>query len=162
MADEIAKAQVARPGGDTIFGKIIRKEIPAKIIFEDDQVGTWGRLAGRHASFPWREGKGRAAPRGEDGTGRDPASRRGLCCGPPASGQGRGRSEAACRRVPALRLRVISPGEGQAAGRPRGPHRGVWARVQVAPGPRRGRPWAPWLRRTSPVSGISQSRQRSA
>ncbi len=23
--------------GDTIFGKIIRKEIPAKIIFEDDQ-----------------------------------------------------------------------------------------------------------------------------
>ena len=31
MADEIAKAQVARPGGDTIFGKIIRKEIPAKI-----------------------------------------------------------------------------------------------------------------------------------
>uniref|UniRef100_A0A8I3N9E9 Histidine triad nucleotide binding protein 1 n=1 Tax=Canis lupus familiaris TaxID=9615 RepID=A0A8I3N9E9_CANLF len=37
MADEIAKAQAARPGGDTIFGKIIRKEIPAKIIFEDDQ-----------------------------------------------------------------------------------------------------------------------------
>ena len=34
MADEIAKAQAARPGGDTIFGKIIRKEIPAKIIFE--------------------------------------------------------------------------------------------------------------------------------
>lgn len=69
MADEIAKAQVARPGGDTIFGKIIRKEIPAKIIFEDDQVGTWGRLAGGHASFAWREGKGRAAPRGEDGPG---------------------------------------------------------------------------------------------
>lgn len=38
MADEVAKAQVARPGGDTIFGKIIRKEIPAKIIYEDDQV----------------------------------------------------------------------------------------------------------------------------
>lgn len=37
MADEVAKAQVARPGGDTIFGKIIRKEIPAKIIYEDDQ-----------------------------------------------------------------------------------------------------------------------------
>uniref|UniRef100_A0A4W5PJ53 Uncharacterized protein n=1 Tax=Hucho hucho TaxID=62062 RepID=A0A4W5PJ53_9TELE len=36
MADEIAKAQVAQPGGDTIFGKIIRKEIPAKILFEDD------------------------------------------------------------------------------------------------------------------------------
>lgn len=38
MADEISKAQVAQPGGDTIFGKIIRKEIPAKIIFEDDRV----------------------------------------------------------------------------------------------------------------------------
>uniref|UniRef100_A0A8D2CT92 HIT domain-containing protein n=1 Tax=Sciurus vulgaris TaxID=55149 RepID=A0A8D2CT92_SCIVU len=37
MADEIAKAQVAQPGSDTIFGKIIRKEISAKIIFEDDQ-----------------------------------------------------------------------------------------------------------------------------
>ncbi|XP_035582744.1 histidine triad nucleotide-binding protein 1-like [Zalophus californianus] len=36
-ADEIAKAQAARPGGNTIFGKIIRKEIPAKIIFEGDQ-----------------------------------------------------------------------------------------------------------------------------
>lgn len=34
---EIAKAQVAQAGGDTIFGKIIRKEIPAKILFEDDQ-----------------------------------------------------------------------------------------------------------------------------
>uniref|UniRef100_A0A673Y6C8 Uncharacterized protein n=1 Tax=Salmo trutta TaxID=8032 RepID=A0A673Y6C8_SALTR len=32
----IAKAQVAQPGGDTIFGKIIRKKIPAKILFEDD------------------------------------------------------------------------------------------------------------------------------
>lgn len=38
MADEISKAQAARPGGDTIFGKIIRKEIPANIIFEDEQV----------------------------------------------------------------------------------------------------------------------------
>ncbi|XP_001377903.1 adenosine 5'-monophosphoramidase HINT1 [Monodelphis domestica] len=37
MTDEISKAQTAQPGGDTIFGKIIRKEIPAKIIFEDDQ-----------------------------------------------------------------------------------------------------------------------------
>ncbi|NP_001279234.1 histidine triad nucleotide-binding protein 1 [Callorhinchus milii] len=37
MADEIRKAQIAKPGGDTIFGKIIRKEIPAKIIHEDDQ-----------------------------------------------------------------------------------------------------------------------------
>ncbi|KAM9808758.1 histidine triad nucleotide-binding protein 1 [Syngnathus typhle] len=37
MADETAKAQVAQPGGDTIFGKIIRKEIPAKVIYEDDR-----------------------------------------------------------------------------------------------------------------------------
>jgi len=38
MADEVAKAKEAKPGGDTIFGKIIRKEIPADVIFEDDQV----------------------------------------------------------------------------------------------------------------------------
>lgn len=58
MADEIAKAQAARPGGDTIFGKIIRKEIPAKIIFEDDQVDTGRRLAGglRQDSRPWTRG----------------------------------------------------------------------------------------------------------
>nr|XP_033708261.1 histidine triad nucleotide-binding protein 1-like [Tursiops truncatus] len=31
------KAQAARPGGNTIFGKIICKEIPARIIYEDDQ-----------------------------------------------------------------------------------------------------------------------------
>uniref|UniRef100_A0A8C6D1G4 HIT domain-containing protein n=1 Tax=Moschus moschiferus TaxID=68415 RepID=A0A8C6D1G4_MOSMO len=37
MADEIAKAQVAQPGNDTIFRKIIHKEIPAKIVYEDDQ-----------------------------------------------------------------------------------------------------------------------------
>ena len=37
MSDEVAKAQDAKPGGDTIFGKIIRKEIPAKIIYEDDE-----------------------------------------------------------------------------------------------------------------------------
>lgn len=38
MADEVSRAQSAQPGGDTIFGKIIRKEIPANIIYEDDQV----------------------------------------------------------------------------------------------------------------------------
>lgn len=38
MADETAKAQAAQPSGDTIFGKIVRKEIPANIIYEDDQV----------------------------------------------------------------------------------------------------------------------------
>jgi len=37
MSDEVGKAQSAKPGGDTIFGKIIRKEIPATILFEDDQ-----------------------------------------------------------------------------------------------------------------------------
>ena len=37
MSEEIL-AQTAKPGGDTIFGKIIRKEIPAKVIFEDAQV----------------------------------------------------------------------------------------------------------------------------
>uniref|UniRef100_A0A8C7IV00 Uncharacterized protein n=1 Tax=Oncorhynchus kisutch TaxID=8019 RepID=A0A8C7IV00_ONCKI len=33
MADEIAKAQGAQRGRDTIF----RKDIPAKILFEDDK-----------------------------------------------------------------------------------------------------------------------------
>ncbi|XP_006033733.1 histidine triad nucleotide-binding protein 1 isoform X2 [Alligator sinensis] len=37
MADETSRAQAARPGGDPIFGKIIRKEIPANVIFEDEQ-----------------------------------------------------------------------------------------------------------------------------
>ncbi|XP_023250153.1 histidine triad nucleotide-binding protein 1 [Seriola lalandi dorsalis] len=37
MADETAKAQIAQPGGDTIFGKIVRKEIPANLIYEDDK-----------------------------------------------------------------------------------------------------------------------------
>ncbi|XP_034464047.1 histidine triad nucleotide-binding protein 1 [Hippoglossus hippoglossus] len=37
MADETAKAQIAQPGGDTIFGKIIRKEIPVKLLYEDEQ-----------------------------------------------------------------------------------------------------------------------------
>lgn len=55
------------------------------------------------------------------GKGRDPVAPCGLCCGPPASGQGRGRSEAACRRVPALRLRVISPGRGSGCPAPAGP-----------------------------------------
>lgn len=44
MADEIAKAQAAKPGGDTIFGKIIRKEIPANIIHEDDLVWVKNRM----------------------------------------------------------------------------------------------------------------------
>lgn len=44
MADEITKAQAAKPGGDTIFGKVIRKEIPANIIYEDDLVWVKNRM----------------------------------------------------------------------------------------------------------------------
>ncbi|XP_014670200.1 PREDICTED: histidine triad nucleotide-binding protein 1-like [Priapulus caudatus] len=45
MADEIAKAQVATPGGDTIFGKIVRKEISCEFIYEDDQCVAFHDLA---------------------------------------------------------------------------------------------------------------------
>ena len=38
MANETEKAQTAAPGGDTIFGKIVRKEIKTDFISEDDQV----------------------------------------------------------------------------------------------------------------------------
>ncbi len=40
MADEVKAAQAAKEGdsGDTIFGKILRKEIPCKFIYEDDEV----------------------------------------------------------------------------------------------------------------------------
>lgn len=38
MADEVSKAQSAKPEGDTIFGKILRKEIPCNFIYEDDKV----------------------------------------------------------------------------------------------------------------------------
>ncbi|CAG5116693.1 unnamed protein product [Candidula unifasciata] len=37
MASEVERAQSAKPGGDTIFGKIIRREIPADLLHEDDQ-----------------------------------------------------------------------------------------------------------------------------
>ena len=40
MSSEVDKAQTAVPTEDTIFGKIIRKEIPAKIIYEDDHVSS--------------------------------------------------------------------------------------------------------------------------
>lgn len=36
-SDEVSKAQTAQSGGDTIFGKILRKEIPCEFIYEDDQ-----------------------------------------------------------------------------------------------------------------------------
>lgn len=38
MATEVEKAQTAAPSEDTIFGKILRKEIPCNFIYEDDQV----------------------------------------------------------------------------------------------------------------------------
>lgn len=38
MSDEVALAQTAKAGGDTIFGKILRKEIPCEFIYEDEQV----------------------------------------------------------------------------------------------------------------------------
>ncbi|CAO1363692.1 unnamed protein product [Diamesa serratosioi] len=37
MSDEVAKAQSAQPNEDTVFGKILRKEIPCDFIYEDDQ-----------------------------------------------------------------------------------------------------------------------------
>merc|ERR1719498_217972 len=45
MADEAAKAQVAQPGGDTIFGKICRKEIPANLIHEDDKCVAFNDIS---------------------------------------------------------------------------------------------------------------------
>nr|ABW04620.1 histidine triad nucleotide binding protein [Haliotis diversicolor supertexta] len=33
---ETDKAQTATPGGDTIFGKIIREEIPTKFLYKDE------------------------------------------------------------------------------------------------------------------------------
>lgn len=160
MADEIAKAQAARPGGDTIFGKIIRKEIPAKIIYEDDQVGTRRCLARglRRDRRPWtrgfppREKKGRVG--GATEKGRHPAASRGLGRGPPASGQGPvapRRPAGACRRSG---YALSAPGAGRAAGT-RGPTwRGLGACGGRARGPPRGRQPAPPGPRTSPVSGI--------
>lgn len=42
MADEVQLAQNAQGGDDTIFGKILRKEIPCKFIYEDDLVSKFG------------------------------------------------------------------------------------------------------------------------
>ena len=40
MAGEVEKARATEAGGDTIFGKILRGEIPCKFIYEDDQVNN--------------------------------------------------------------------------------------------------------------------------
>uniref|UniRef100_A0A6M2E2W5 Putative zinc-binding protein of the histidine triad hit family n=1 Tax=Amblyomma tuberculatum TaxID=48802 RepID=A0A6M2E2W5_9ACAR len=37
MAGEVQKAQLASETGDTIFGKIVKGEIPTKFIYEDDK-----------------------------------------------------------------------------------------------------------------------------
>ncbi|KAJ6639732.1 Adenosine 5'-monophosphoramidase HINT1 [Pseudolycoriella hygida] len=37
MSDEVTKAAEADPTADTIFGKILRKEIPCSFIYEDDK-----------------------------------------------------------------------------------------------------------------------------
>lgn len=42
--DEVSKAQSAKPVGDTIFGKILRKEIPCNFIYEDDKVSELNYL----------------------------------------------------------------------------------------------------------------------
>ena len=38
MADEVSAAQTATKSSDTIFGKILRGELPTKFIYEDDKV----------------------------------------------------------------------------------------------------------------------------
>jgi len=35
--DEMEKSKHAHPQGDTVFGKIVRGEIPAKFVYEDDK-----------------------------------------------------------------------------------------------------------------------------
>ncbi|XP_066967456.1 adenosine 5'-monophosphoramidase HINT1 [Macrobrachium rosenbergii] len=42
---EVDKAQTASPGGDTIFGKILRGEIPTKFIHEDDQCVAFNDIS---------------------------------------------------------------------------------------------------------------------
>lgn len=44
MSDEVNKALSANPEGDTIFGKILRGEIPCDFIYQDDQVLLLSRL----------------------------------------------------------------------------------------------------------------------
>merc|ERR1711973_406469 len=42
---EVDKAQSASAGGDTIFGKILRKEIPCDFIYEDDKCVAFKDVA---------------------------------------------------------------------------------------------------------------------
>lgn len=41
-SDEVAKAQTASAGGETIFGKMLKGQIPCKFIYEDDKVWLEG------------------------------------------------------------------------------------------------------------------------
>uniref|UniRef100_A0A2M3ZI20 HIT domain-containing protein n=1 Tax=Anopheles braziliensis TaxID=58242 RepID=A0A2M3ZI20_9DIPT len=45
MSDEVAKAQAANPAEDTIFGKILRKEIPCSFIYEDDKCVAFNDIS---------------------------------------------------------------------------------------------------------------------
>ena len=53
MSSEVEKAQTAAPGGDTIFGKIVRGEIPTTFIYEDDQVCCIGQQSSARAEILW-------------------------------------------------------------------------------------------------------------
>lgn len=103
MADEVAKAQVARPGGDTIFGKIIRKEIPAKIIYEDDQVtggprGLFGGCGRWTGPAGLAEGGEALGARPASGTRAAPVWPGGACgrSGYALSGPGTGQAPTGC------------------------------------------------------------------
>lgn len=47
---------------DTLFTKIINREIPAKIIYEDDQVLAFHDIAPRHRCIFWSSRKNRCVP----------------------------------------------------------------------------------------------------
>lgn len=51
MSGEVEKASTAVAGGDTIFGKILRKEIPCNFIYEDDRVSANFRQANLTFNF---------------------------------------------------------------------------------------------------------------
>jgi hypothetical protein len=42
----LAAEQPLKPGGDTVFGRIIRHEIPATYLFEDEKVSYQPLLCG--------------------------------------------------------------------------------------------------------------------
>lgn len=47
MSDEVSKAAEADPTDDTIFGKILRKEIPCNFIYEDDKCVAFHDINGK-------------------------------------------------------------------------------------------------------------------